>query len=164
MPSPTGRHYFFQEGWLFTIYENYISNSLFFKNKKRKIYENNLDEYTFIFDYYRYQGDSPFYQFEVKYEFLQKEYAALEKIDFKSTLRQHHIKRERNLMSQKLRDKILKRDNNTCQICGLYMPFGSGAQIDHIIPVSKGGKTTLSNLQVLCANCNREKSDKIIKT
>ncbi len=43
------------------------------------------------------------------------------------------------------------------------MPFGSGAQIDHIIPVSKGGKTTLSNLQVLCANCNREKSDKIIK-
>ena len=29
-----------------------------------------------------------------------------------------------------------------------------GLQIDHIIPVSEGGKTVPSNLQVLCSKCN----------
>ena len=35
-------------------------------------------------------------------------------------------------------------------------------EIDHIIPVSKGGLTEESNLQTLCWKCNRSKSDKIL--
>ena len=35
-------------------------------------------------------------------------------------------------------------------------------EIDHIIPVSKGGCTVEDNLQTLCWKCNRSKSDKII--
>lgn len=35
-------------------------------------------------------------------------------------------------------------------------------QIDHIFPYSKGGKTVINNLTVLCSKCNREKSDKIV--
>ena len=36
------------------------------------------------------------------------------------------------------------RDNYTCQICGKYMPDEVGLQVDHIIPVAKGGKTVES--------------------
>ncbi len=35
-------------------------------------------------------------------------------------------------------------------------------QLDHIRPVSKGGKTELDNLQLLCQVCNEAKSDQII--
>ena len=36
-------------------------------------------------------------------------------------------------------------------------------EIDHIVPVSKDGPTTLSNSQLLCVSCNRSKKDKIIR-
>ncbi|MFR2065795.1 HNH endonuclease [Hominenteromicrobium sp.] len=49
---------------------------------------------------------------------------------------------------------------NTCQNCGKYMPDGVGLQIDHIIPISKGGKTVASNLQVLCSKCNGRKGNR----
>ncbi len=34
--------------------------------------------------------------------------------------------------------------------------------LDHIKPVSLGGETVLSNLQILCYRCNREKGSQII--
>ena len=58
------------------------------------------------------------------------------------------------------RGHIMRRDNYTCQICGKYMPDGVGLHIDHILPISKGGKSVPSNLQVLCSKCNGKKSDK----
>ena len=35
-------------------------------------------------------------------------------------------------------------------------------EIDHIIPLSKGGITSENNLQTLCWKCNRSKGSKII--
>lgn len=35
-------------------------------------------------------------------------------------------------------------------------------EINHIIPVARGGETVEDNLQTLCWKCNRAKSDKII--
>lgn len=69
---------------------------------------------------------------------------------------------ERRLMTSALRLEIKKRDNYTCQYCKKYMPNDRPGEIhiDHIRPVSKGGKSTKANLQVLCASCNLEKSDK----
>jgi 5-methylcytosine-specific restriction endonuclease McrA len=34
--------------------------------------------------------------------------------------------------------------------------------MDHIVPVSKGGKTEESNLQTLCRRCNRTKARKLV--
>jgi 5-methylcytosine-specific restriction endonuclease McrA len=37
---------------------------------------------------------------------------------------------------------------------------GVKLEVDHIKPISKGGKTVLNNLQTLCMDCNRGKSNK----
>ena len=73
-------------------------------------------------------------------------------------------KAQRSLMTKKLREYIKRRDEYTCQSCG-----ASTAQqdlllleVDHIIPVAKGGLSTEDNLQTLCWKCNRTKSDKIL--
>lgn len=73
-------------------------------------------------------------------------------------------KEQRNRMTPKLRMQILQRDNFTCQYCGKYMPDGVGAQVDHIIPVSKGGISEPRNLQTLCSVCNGRKSNRIENT
>lgn len=68
-------------------------------------------------------------------------------------------KRERSLMTNKLRYSILKRDGFKCQLCGRTANDDVKLHIDHILPVSKGGKTEPSNLRVLCDACNLGKSD-----
>ena len=35
-------------------------------------------------------------------------------------------------------------------------------QFDHVIPVAKGGGNAIDNVQVLCADCNPQKSDSIV--
>ncbi len=73
------------------------------------------------------------------------------------------IREQRALMTQKLREYIKKRDNYTCCICGNSVEKEPNLllEIDHIIPISKGGLTEESNLQTLCWKCNRAKSDKL---
>lgn len=99
--------------------------------------------------------------YEYSYNYFVERYKQLEEIHFECTLREYHSKNQRNLANRKLRERIMERDNYTCQICGKYMPDEVGLQIDHIIPVSKGGKSVESNLRVLCSKCNGSKSDKM---
>lgn len=70
---------------------------------------------------------------------------------------------QRQLMTDKLRFSVFQRDNHTCQSCG-RSPKKDGVtlHVDHIHPVSKGGKTILTNLQTLCKECNRGKGDRIV--
>ena len=73
-------------------------------------------------------------------------------------------KEQRTLMTKKLREHIKERDNYTCCNCGnsTHAEPNLLLEIDHIIPVSKGGRTEESNLQTLCWKCNRAKSNKIV--
>lgn len=73
-------------------------------------------------------------------------------------------KEQRTLMTKKLREYIKNRDNYTCCNCGnsTHNEPNLLLEIDHIIPVAKGGQTVEDNLQTLCWKCNRAKSDKII--
>ena len=72
-------------------------------------------------------------------------------------------KEQRILMTKKLRDLIKRRDNFTCCNCGnsTYAEPNLLLEIDHIIPVAKGGRTVEENLQTLCWKCNRAKGAKI---
>lgn len=70
---------------------------------------------------------------------------------------------QRALMTSKLREHIKLRDDYTCKICGLSTTDEPNLllEIDHIIPLSKGGITSEDNLQTLCWRCNRTKGSKI---
>ncbi len=54
-----------------------------------------------------------------------------------------------------VRTFIFKRDNYKCLLCS----SSNRLQIDHIIPITKGGKNKISNLQTLCGSCNSRKSN-----
>ena len=59
-----------------------------------------------------------------------------------------------------LRYRILKRDGFRCVICGRSPANNLGVEleVDHIIPVSKGGDNSPSNLRTTCSECNLGKS------
>lgn len=70
---------------------------------------------------------------------------------------------QRALMTSALREKIKNRDNYTCQICSLSIKDEANLllEIDHIVPLSKGGITSEDNLQTLCWKCNRSKGARL---
>lgn len=70
---------------------------------------------------------------------------------------------QRRLMTPKLRRYIIERDGCTCKQCGnsTYNEPNLLLEVDHIIPVAKGGMTTEENLQTLCWKCNRHKGSRI---
>jgi len=49
--------------------------------------------------------------------------------------------------------KVFERDKHTCRYCGAT----NRLEIDHIIPLSRGGSNELDNLQILCRYCNSRK-------
>lgn len=67
---------------------------------------------------------------------------------------------QRKRMTDSLRYDVFKRDGFRCVICGRTASDGIKLHVDHIKPVSKGGKTELSNLRTLCNACNFGKRDK----
>lgn len=61
-------------------------------------------------------------------------------------------------------EQVLARDNWRCQICGVKTPKklrGSSRlnapELDHIVPVSRGGEHSIGNTQCLCRKCNLSK-------
>lgn len=56
--------------------------------------------------------------------------------------------------------RVVRRDNSTCQECGRPL-LDNEIQFDHIIPYTKGGPSTESNLRVICGECNIIMSDSI---
>lgn len=65
--------------------------------------------------------------------------------------------------SVKVRENLLLRDHCTCAYCnraGTFTedPDGNPWQVDHIVPVSRGGLTAESNAALSCWKCNNEKS------
>jgi hypothetical protein len=68
---------------------------------------------------------------------------------------------QRKAISKKLRFNIFKRDEFTCQYCG-ETPPKTVLEIDHIMPVSKGGDNSEENLITSCYSCNRGKGAETI--
>ena len=150
-------------------------NKSVYKKRRKKQFETSLDwDHAFVFIFtrnrtryrqvnyvkYPYTVVEEVARYSCSYEYLKDRFNQLEEIDFEAVLSEYHSKKQRSLMTRELREQIAFRDNFTCQICGKYMPDGVGLHIDHIIPVSRGGKSVPSNLQVLCSKCNGRKSMK----
>lgn len=92
------------------------------------------------------------------YKKFPKETITLDNFTFtvpKSPLPYEQTKREP--VTEDMRAEIWRRDGGKCVICGSK----NNLEFDHIIPVSKGGSTTVRNLQLLCKSCNLSKGAKI---
>lgn len=89
--------------------------------------------------------------------------ALIQKLEDKLTF-SAFAKEQRSLMTSKLRQMIKERDRFTCQFCGNSTSKGPNLllEIDHKIPVAKGGLTEENNLQTLCWRCNRTKGSRLI--
>ena len=57
------------------------------------------------------------------------------------------------------RRNLFKRDRNTCQYCGVQ-PGTAELTIDHVLPRSRGGKTSWTNCALACAKCNARKANR----
>ena len=64
---------------------------------------------------------------------------------------------QRQTIPTEVRRQVWRRDEGKCVKCGSR----ENLEYDHIIPVSKGGSSTVRNIQLLCEVCNRTKSDLI---
>ncbi len=53
---------------------------------------------------------------------------------------------------------VIKRDLYRCQICNRA---GVELEVDHIVPLNRGGSDRMDNLQTACRDCNRGKRDRL---
>lgn len=68
---------------------------------------------------------------------------------------------ERKAMSKSLRFKVFARDSFVCQYCGAHPPAAI-LHVDHLHPVSKGGKNDIDNLITACEACNLGKGARLL--
>lgn len=89
--------------------------------------------------------------------------------EFDTTLEEHPIEfltapaplpfeqTQRSPIPETVRHEVWRRDQGKCVTCG----SNANLQYDHIIPVARGGATSVTNLQLLCQRCNQAKGAKI---
>jgi len=67
-----------------------------------------------------------------------------------------HIPQQSRALSRK---NILLRDRNTCQFCGRIFS-ASELTLAHVVPRSRGGRSSWENLVACCYQCNNHKGDR----
>lgn len=68
--------------------------------------------------------------------------------------------RDRSGVTPALRVRVFRRDGNRCRYCrSCDGPF----ELDHVVPVSMGGSSRMSNLVVACRRCNQRKGANVWK-
>ena len=61
--------------------------------------------------------------------------------------------KQRPLGWARIRARVLRRDGNVCHYCQ-----GEATEVDHVVPVSRGGSHHLTNLVAACTACNARKN------
>jgi 5-methylcytosine-specific restriction endonuclease McrA len=111
----------------------------------------------------KYICNSCFNELNIFGSFDEREFIRIRMIeDVLFDKRRETRKKERGILTFKLRYEIFKRDNFRCVLCGATGKEVK-LEVDHIIPISEGGKTIKSNLRTLCFKCNRGKGNLIEK-
>ena len=65
--------------------------------------------------------------------------------------------RRKAVIPASVRLQVIARDNGRCRACGIGDV--DALQCDHIVPESRGGDSSLENLQALCGVCNNRKGN-----
>ena len=63
----------------------------------------------------------------------------------------------------RLRFQVFERDGFRCRYCGRHVDEGIVLNVDHVLPVSKGGEWNLENLVTACRECNAGKFDHLLE-
>ena len=87
-----------------------------------------------------------------------------------TTMKSIHKRRAQKLSSEdgtvtsQALDKLKEEQNHQCKYCKCELDFSAKGQVhlDHVIPLSKGGAHSITNVVWSCAKCNLKKSDKLI--
>jgi len=58
---------------------------------------------------------------------------------------------------QRIRRAILARDGHTCRYC-----HAIATQIDHVVPIARGGSDDPTNLVACCARCNEQRRRRLV--
>ncbi len=69
-----------------------------------------------------------------------------------------HRARDSRIISGSIRYIVLKNAKNRCELCGIHKDV-KALDVDHIVPINKGGPNVIENMQALCYTCNSQKSD-----
>lgn len=59
---------------------------------------------------------------------------------------------------RRLRDRVISRDAGLCQPCERAGRISLATEVDHIIPQAEGGKDDVDNLQAICIDCHKAKT------
>ncbi|MBC61870.1 MAG: HNH endonuclease [Zetaproteobacteria bacterium] len=72
-----------------------------------------------------------------------------------------HVQKERQLAKELRKSRWWQTvcQSATCYYCGIKIP-PKEVTMDHIVPISKGGKSTKGNITTSCHSCNVKKKDK----
>ena len=144
-------------------------NCKLFKRDYLHLYENQIKDRIEDYNQKLKEEELEREKQQFKYEILEEENKRKEKERLRTLRREvekelsesgeltilFESKRER--IPQDVMDKVWNRDGGKCVQCGKSEKL----EFDHIIPFSKGGSNTFRNLQLLCENCNRVKSNNI---
>lgn len=75
---------------------------------------------------------------------------------FASIVATESIKTKRRIISEDVRNDLLKKAGHKCELCMSCEKL----EIDHIIPFALGGSTSIDNLRILCKSCNLKRRQK----
>jgi HNH endonuclease len=61
-----------------------------------------------------------------------------------------------------LERQVRERAGNRCEYCRMHQSLQGGTfHVEHVVPVSRGGDSELTNLALACPGCNLHKSDRV---
>ena len=81
-----------------------------------------------------------------------------EHINYLTKMRQFRLKGAGQSPKKEQVDKLFERYKKMC----FYCKINNATSIDHIIPISRGGKNNIENLMPSCISCNSKKGTKLL--
>lgn len=84
--------------------------------------------------------------------------------DYPELLKEDGVIKRCDYLPSWLKDGVFFRDKGRCQICGCdltrLLQLDNKVNLDHIVPLQRGGTNDPINFQITCEHCNKSKQDR----